>query len=55
MDVEMDVHLGANEEPAAGNRRNGHNKKTVLTDSSALGLLIPRDRDGRFEPRLIEK
>jgi putative transposase len=55
LDAEMDVHLGSDEERAAGNHRNGHSKKTVLTDSSALELLIPRDRHGRFEPQLIEK
>lgn len=55
LDAEMDVHLGGEEEQASGNHRNGHSKKTVLTDSSALGLSIPRDRHGRFEPQLIEK
>lgn len=55
LDAEMDVHLGSEEERAAGNHRNGHSKKTVLTDSSALELSIPRDRHGRFEPQLIEK
>lgn len=55
LDAEMDVHLGSEEEQAAGNHRNGHSKKTVLTDSSALGLSIPRDRHGHFEPQLIEK
>jgi len=55
LDAEMDVHLGGELEHARGNHRNGHSKKTVLTDSSALELSIPRDRHGRFEPQLIEK
>lgn len=55
LDTEMDVHLGSGAEAARGNHRNGHSKKTVLTDSSALELSIPRDRHGRFEPQLIEK
>ena len=32
LDAEMDVHLAGEEEQAAGNHRNGHSKKTVLTD-----------------------
>ncbi len=55
LDAEMDVHLGSEEEKAGKNHRNGHSKKTVLTDSSALELSIPRDRYGHFEPQLIEK
>jgi putative transposase len=55
LDAEMDVHLGSEGERATGNHRNGHSKKTVLTDSSALELAIPRDRHARFEPQLIEK
>ena len=55
LDAEMDEHLGGEEEHARGNHRNGHSKKTVLTDASAFELSIPRDRHGRFEPQLIEK
>jgi transposase-like protein len=33
-DAEMDVHLGSEVEKAVRNHRNGHSKKTVLTDSS---------------------
>ena len=55
LDAEMDVHLGSEVEKASRNHRNGHSKKTVLTDSSALELSIPRDRHGHFEPQLIEK
>jgi putative transposase len=55
LDAEMDVHLGSESEQAAKNHRNGHSKKKVLTDSSALELSIPRDRNGHFEPQLIEK
>jgi len=55
LDAEMDVHLGSEVERVGGNHRNGHSKKTVLTDSAALELSIPRDRHGHFEPQLIEK
>ena len=55
LDAEMDVHLGSEAEQEAGNHRNGRSGKTVLTDAGALPLTIPRDRHGRFEPKLIEK
>ncbi len=55
LDAEMDVHLDSEEEQAAGNHRNGRSDKRVLSDTGALPLTIPRDRHGRFEPKLIEK
>ena len=53
LDTEMDVHLSQAQE--SNNVRNGHNKKTVLTDSGSMPLAVPRDRQGSFEPRLVEK
>ena len=35
---EMDHHLGAEAEEAAGNHRNGYSSKTVLTDSGRWSL-----------------
>jgi putative transposase len=52
---EMDYHLGTETEQEAGNHRNGHSSKTVLTDTGKLELAIPRDRQGRFDPVLIGK
>jgi putative transposase len=37
------------------NRRNGRSKKTVRSDTGDLTIATPRDRDGTFEPQLIEK
>ena len=37
------------------NSRNGYSKKTIKTSSGPLELNIPRDREGTFEPKLIEK
>ena len=37
------------------NRRNGHSKKTVQGDLGEVTLTTPRDRNGTFEPLLIEK
>jgi putative transposase len=53
-------HLGhAKHEPAgkkAGNVRNGTRPKTVLTESTGqVGIEVPRDRDGTFEPRIVKK
>ena len=55
LDAEMEAHLEREGEEDAGNHRNGHNRKRVLTDSGAMDLEVPRDRLGRFEPRLVEK
>lgn len=55
LSAELDHHLGQEEEQAAGNHRNGRSQKTVLTEDGKLGLSIPRDRHGRFEPQLIAK
>ena len=53
--AEMDEHLSQSAAQDAGNVRNGHNAKTVLTDSGSMPLEVPRDRQGTFEPQLIEK
>jgi putative transposase len=37
------------------NRRNGRSKKTVRSETGDLKITTPRDRDGTFEPQLIEK
>ena len=53
--AEMEVHLASEEEAGSGNHRNGHNRKRVLTGTGSVDLAVPRDREGRFEPQLIEK
>lgn len=40
---------------AAGNRRNGHSKKTVKGEHGELTIETPRDRNATFEPQLIPK
>jgi len=69
LDTEMDVHLGRRSLAAAEaasvaatcekkrfpNRRNGRSRKTVQGDLGEVTLSTPRDRDGTFEPQLIEK
>ena len=64
LNTEMDVHLGRKgdaESPASeeakrsGNRRNGRSKKTVQGELGEVTLDTPRDRNGTFEPQIIEK
>jgi transposase-like protein len=69
LDTELDVHLGrrrlssaaagaaspADKRQRSPNRRNGRSKKTVQGDLGQVTLSTPRDRDGTFEPLLIEK
>jgi len=38
-----------------GNTRNGKSKKTLKGDFGSLPTVIPRDRQGTFEPRIITK
>jgi len=56
---ELTEHLGypAGHAPpgGAGNARNGGTPKTLLTDHGPVGIETPRDRGGRFEPRLVKK
>jgi putative transposase len=57
--AEMSQHLGykPGETKPAGttNHRNGKSAKTVLTDTGALAIEVPRDRQASFEPQLIGK
>jgi hypothetical protein len=40
----------------AGNVRNGSRPKTVLTEGTGqVGIEVPRDRDGTFEPQIVRK
>jgi putative transposase len=54
---ELTAHLGyAPGDPkpeGQANHRNGSTPKTVLTDTGAVPLEIPRDRDGSFRPQLV--
>src|SRR5476649_600260 len=57
---EMTEHLGYEKhDPAgagSGNIRNGTRAKTVLTEASGpVGIEVPRDRAGTFEPQIVKK
>ena len=55
---EMTGHLGHGKHAQAGNQtgnvRNGTGAKTVLTEGSGpVGIEVPRDRAGTFEPQIV--
>lgn len=57
--AELSVHLGYSKgdtKPTGqGNQRNGTSRKRILTDEGVIDLEVPRDRDGSFEPQIVEK
>jgi putative transposase len=59
LDAELSAHLGyekGDPKPQGeSNHRNGSSRKTVMGESGAVTLDIPRDRDGTFDPQLVRK
>lgn len=59
LEVEMDEHLGYekhnNDGDNSGNSRNGYNRKIITSDYGESEIDVPRDRNGEFEPRVLEK
>ena len=57
--AELTVHLGYPKGEARptgqGNQRNGTSRKRLITDEGVIDLEVPRDRDGSFEPQIVEK
>lgn len=37
------------------NSRNGYSQKEVVTDSGEVEISVPRDRDSKFEPKVVKK
>lgn len=58
-EAEMTHHLGYEKHAVAGNNtgnsRNGKTSKTIKTGSGNIKIDVPRDRNGDFQPTLIEK
>jgi putative transposase len=56
---EMNHHLGYEKHEVAGygsgNSRNGKSRKTLKGEAGEVTIDVPRDRNGTFEPKLIEK
>jgi transposase-like protein len=59
LEGEITDHLGYDKHDPAGknggNSRNGTRAKTVLTDVGPVEIIVPRDREGSFEPRIVKK
>lgn len=59
LEAEMDEHLGYEKNSIEGNNtgnsRNGYGKKTIISDYGECEIAVPRDRNGEFEPKVIEK
>jgi len=59
LECEMEEHLGYEKHSAegnnSGNSRNGYNHKTIISDYGESELAVPRDRNGEFEPKVLEK
>src|SRR4029077_7534452 len=55
--AELSDHLGyapgTPKPDVTTNPRNGTSAKTVLTDEGPVGIEVPRDRAGTFEPQII--
>ena len=59
LEAEMEEHLGYEKNSAAGNNsgnsRNGYGRKKIVSEYGECEIAVPRDRNGEFEPRIIEK
>ncbi|UJW36387.1 IS256 family transposase [Saccharothrix sp. AJ9571] len=61
LNEEMTEHLGheknrAEADRASTNVRNGARPKTVISDAAGeVGIEVPRDREGTFEPQIVKK
>ena len=59
LESEMDQHLGYTKHSKSGyhsgNSRNGKTSKKVLTSGGTVGLKVPRDRKGDFDPKIVKK
>lgn len=59
LEAEMDEQLGYEKHSVAGNNsgnsRNGYGAKTIRSDYGDCEIAVPRDRNGEFEPKILEK
>lgn len=59
LEAEMDAHLGYEKHSVTGNNsgnsRNGYNHKNIISDYGESDIAVPRDRNGEFEPKVLEK
>ena len=59
LEAEIAEHLGYEKHSVqgnnSGNSRNGYNRKTITSDYGSTEISVPRDRNGTFEPQVMEK
>jgi transposase-like protein len=59
LEAELDTTLGYEKNETGSNpgsnRRNGHSKKTVVSEYGDSEIAVPRDRDGEHEPLIVKK
>jgi putative transposase len=59
LDAELTAQLGYEPYEAkgrnSGNSRNGHYRKTVRTSNGETAVTVPRDRNGDYEPQVLQK
>ena len=59
LEAEMEEHLGYEKNSIkgnnSGNSRNGYGHKTITSDYGESEIVIPRDRNGTFDPQVIAK
>lgn len=59
LDAELTDHLGYEKHSpdghGTGNSRNGKSSKRVISGDGEMDIVVPRDRDGSFDPQLVRK
>ena len=59
LDSELSEHLGYEKHSSSGNNsgnnRNGRSKKTLRNDNGEIEITVPRDRNGEFDPVIVQK
>lgn len=59
LEAEMEEYLGYEKHSVegnnSGNSRNGYGRKKIKSDYGECEIAVPRDRNGEFEPKIIEK
>ena len=55
LEGEMNAFLDEQRQDGQTNRRNGHTKKTLISEVGDFTIEPPRDRNGKFSPQLVGK
>ncbi|WP_028559649.1 IS256 family transposase, partial [Paenibacillus pinihumi] len=59
LEAELDTHLGYEKHDVKNkqttNSRNGKSKKTIASEYGEQEIVVPRDRQGEFEPVVVKK